>query len=66
MKKSVYEIDTKVRQEIFSYLEGEWTSAYEKAFLFDNKGKLRDKWIGTEGYIDLTGIYEGVAAVKNE
>lgn len=66
MKESVYEIDNKVRTKIFSYLEGEWTSVYEKAFLFDNKGKLRDKWVGTEGSIDLTGVYEGVEAVKNE
>jgi len=66
MKKSAYKIATKVRKEIFSYLGGEWTSAYEKAFLFDNQGKLAGKWVGTEGGIEAAGVMEKVAEIKRK
>lgn len=66
MANTVYEISNKVRAKIFSYLEGEYTSVYEKAFLFDNHGQLVDKWIGTEGSIDIVGIGEKVEEIRNE
>jgi hypothetical protein len=66
MASTVFKLSNKVRTKIFSYLEGEYTTVYEKAYLFDNHGQLVDKWIGIEGSIDIVGLGEKVEKIKNE
>ena len=66
MKNLMCQLSNVSKNKIFDYLEDEYTSTYEKTYIFDNSGELREKWIGTNGETICTGVLSKIEEIKNE